>query len=51
MTHRLHFYQILVNERKMDHRLVSTLYFVVQVICSALIVVLYLTLAGGYLLY
>ncbi len=40
-AHRLHFYQILANERKMDHRLVSTIYFVVQLICSALIILLY----------
>lgn len=42
-AHRLHFYQILANERKIDHRLVSTMYFVVQLLCSALIVVLYPT--------
>ena len=39
--HRLHFYQILANERKMPHRLVSIIYFVMQLICSALIVLLY----------
>lgn len=43
-AHRLHFYQILVNERKMDHRLVSTIYFAVQLICSALIILLYPTM-------
>lgn len=43
-AHRLHFYQILANERKMDHRLVSIIYFVVQLLCSALIVVLYPTI-------
>ena len=43
-AHRLHFYQILANERKMDHRLVSSIYFVVQLVCSALIVLLYPTL-------
>ena len=40
-AHRLHFYQILANERKMPHRAVSVIYFVLQLICSALIVVLY----------
>lgn len=40
-AHRLHFYQILVNERKMPHRLVSVIYFVVQLISSALIIFLY----------
>ena len=39
--HRLHFYQILANERKMPHRAVSVIYFVLQLICSALIVMLY----------
>src|SRR5690554_6261150 len=43
-AHRLHFYQILANERGMDHRLVSVIYFVVQLVCSALIIVLYPTL-------
>ena len=37
-AHRLHFYQILVNERMMPHLVVSSLYFVVQLICSALII-------------
>ena len=40
-AHRLHFYQILANERKMSHRLVSVIYFLVQLICSALIIWLY----------
>ena len=40
-AHRLHFYQILANERKMPHRLVSLIYFVLQIVCSALIVFLY----------
>ena len=33
-AHRLHFYQILANERKMDHRVVSVIYFIAQLICS-----------------
>ena len=40
-AHRLHFYQILANESKMPHRLVSLIYFVLQIVCSALIVFLY----------
>src|SRR5690554_672697 len=40
-AHRLHFYQILANERKMPHRVVSMIYFVLQLACSALIVLLY----------
>lgn len=37
-AHRLHFYQILANEKKQSHLLVSALYFVVQLFCSALII-------------
>lgn len=40
-AHRLHFYQILANEQKMSHRLVSVVYFIVQLICSTLIIILY----------
>lgn len=43
-AHRLHFYQILANECKMDHRKVSLIYFMAQLICSALIITLYPTL-------
>lgn len=38
---KLHFYQILGNELRMDHRVVSFLYFIVQLGCSALIIALY----------
>lgn len=37
-AHRLHFYQILVNDRKKSHLVVSTLYFVAQLFTSALII-------------
>jgi len=40
-AHRLHFYQILANEKRMPYRLVSLIYFTVQLICSALIIALY----------
>ena len=40
-AHRLHFYQILANERKVPHRVVSLIYFAVQLLCSALIIVFY----------
>ncbi len=40
-AHRLHFYQILANEQKTEHRKVSLIYFVTQLICSALIIILY----------
>ncbi|MPN33198.1 Undecaprenyl-phosphate alpha-N-acetylglucosaminyl 1-phosphate transferase [bioreactor metagenome] len=43
-AHRLHFYQILANECKMDHRKVSLIYFTTQLICSALLITLYPTL-------
>jgi len=49
-AHRLHFYQILANERKMDHRIVSIIYFAIQMICSALIILLYPTL-GWWILF
>jgi len=35
------------NERGMQHRLVSTIYFVVQLACSALIIAFYPTLGWG----
>ena len=40
-AHRLHFYQILANEKKVPHWLVSLIYFTVQLLCSALIIILY----------
>lgn len=40
-AHRLHFYQILANEKKMDHRNVSIIYFLAQLLCSTLIITLY----------
>jgi UDP-N-acetylmuramyl pentapeptide phosphotransferase/UDP-N-acetylglucosamine-1-phosphate transferase len=43
-AHRLHFYQIMANEKKMPHRLVSIIYFTVQLVCSALIIAFYPTL-------
>ncbi|WP_436418406.1 glycosyltransferase family 4 protein [Petrimonas sulfuriphila] len=46
-AHRLHFYQILANEKKMPHRVVSVIYFIVQLLCSALIVMLYPSMGWG----
>ena len=40
-AHRLHFYQILANECKTDHRVVSIIYFIAQLFCSALIIIFY----------
>lgn len=40
-AHRLHFYQILANEQKTGHRTVSLIYFMAQLLCSALIITLY----------
>ncbi|WP_076932107.1 MraY family glycosyltransferase [Proteiniphilum saccharofermentans] len=40
-AHRLHFYQILANECKTDHREVSLSYFMAQLLCSTLIIALY----------
>lgn len=36
--HRLHFYQVLVNDNNMSHLTVSVIYFFVQLICSILII-------------
>ena len=46
-AHRLHFYQILANEKKIPHRLVSLIYFTVQLLCSALIILFYPVLGWG----
>jgi len=46
-AHRLHFYQILANEKRVPHRLVSLIYFTLQLICSALIIVLYPVMGWG----
>ena len=40
-AHRLHLYQVLSNEYKMQHRLVAAFYGMAQVIISVLVVVLY----------
>lgn len=40
-AHRLHFYQILSNEYKIQHRLVSLYYAIVQIGVSALVISLY----------
>src|SRR5690606_6799075 len=37
-AHRLHFYQVLANERKVSHLLVSSIYAVVQVIIISFII-------------
>ena len=49
-AHRLHFYQILANERGMEHRWVSVIYFGVQLVCSALIILLYPAVGWGIFL-
>jgi len=46
-AHRLHFYQILANEKRMPHRLVSVIYFTVQLLCSAVIIQLYPVMGWG----
>jgi len=43
-AHRLHFYQILANDCHMTHQMVSVIYFVTQLACSAAIIVLYSTM-------
>jgi UDP-N-acetylmuramyl pentapeptide phosphotransferase/UDP-N-acetylglucosamine-1-phosphate transferase len=46
-AHRLHFYQILANEKRMPHRLVSLIYFTLQLLCSALIILFYPVMGWG----
>lgn len=38
---KLHLYQLLGNELRVDHRLVSVFYFFLQLICSTLVILLY----------
>ncbi|MFH6994868.1 glycosyltransferase family 4 protein [Flavobacterium sp. FlaQc-48] len=40
-AHRLHLYQVLSNEYKIQHRLVAAYYAVVQIVVSALVILLY----------
>jgi UDP-N-acetylmuramyl pentapeptide phosphotransferase/UDP-N-acetylglucosamine-1-phosphate transferase len=44
--HRLHLFQILVNERELPHLTVSTAYAVAQAICSILLISLYPVMGG-----
>lgn len=46
-AHRLHFYQILSNEYRMQHRLVALLYGLIQIIISFLVVNLYQKVNDG----
>ncbi len=39
--HRIHYYQILSNEQKLDHRLVSMAYAIVQTFTSLVIIYTY----------
>lgn len=41
---KLHMYQLLGNKIRVDHRLVSSIYFLMQLFCSALVIFLYPTL-------
>jgi len=40
-AHRLHFYQILSNEYKIQHRLVTVYYAIVQIVISGIVIFLY----------
>ncbi|WP_409415538.1 MraY family glycosyltransferase [Flavobacterium sp. PS2] len=40
-AHRLHFYQILTNEYKIQHRLVALYFAIAQIVISALVIFLY----------
>ncbi len=43
-AHRIHFYQILANGRKIPHRMVAVLYFVIQLLVSCCLIFLYPTM-------
>ncbi len=45
--HRLHFFQILVNECRLPHLGISTAYALVQLLCSVLIIRLYPSMGWG----
>lgn len=45
--HRLHFFQILVNECGRSHLVISSIYALTQLICSVLIIRLYPTMGWG----
>lgn len=45
-AHRLHFYQVLSNEYKIQHRLVALYYALVQIAVSALVIFLYQKVDG-----
>jgi UDP-N-acetylmuramyl pentapeptide phosphotransferase/UDP-N-acetylglucosamine-1-phosphate transferase len=40
-AHRLHLYQVLSNEYKIDHRLVALLYAIMQVLISVIVILMY----------
>ena len=42
-----HFYQLMAFDLRMDHRLVSVIYFGLQLLCSALLIVFYPTMGSG----
>lgn len=46
-AHRLHFYQVLANECGMPHQVVSVIYFVAQLACSAAIIAFYPSMGWG----
>ncbi|WP_163400296.1 MraY family glycosyltransferase [Flavobacterium fluviatile] len=46
-AHRLHLYQILSNEYKMQHRLVALYYAVIQIIASVIVIFLYQKVQDG----
>ncbi len=43
-AHRLHFYEILANDQGIPHRLISVIYTILQLLCSALIFKFYPTI-------
>ncbi len=50
-AHKKHLYQKLVNEKKMDHLLISSLYFILQLFINALIIAVLVHNLNTYILY
>jgi UDP-N-acetylmuramyl pentapeptide phosphotransferase/UDP-N-acetylglucosamine-1-phosphate transferase len=48
-AHRLHFYQVLSNDYKMDHRIVAILYAGIQAIVSIVVIIYFNKLNEGFL--
>ena len=46
-AHRLHFFQVLANEKQIPHQVVSLIYAGIQLICCFLIILFYPRIGWG----